>query len=168
MQVRKELDKRRSQNHHINEIIEEMFYPEFQLHTEEEAADRAQQVARGEAGVDEELGHGDELELQIREWQLPVDLLRVYAEREGDFEPHHYELLMERVSYYCANRERIQGRLMRAWERAVAQLRKNKKLTKTPQCPYLFLTREEIPRHEGWMELERGLLRRMEACENVG
>lgn len=36
MNIRKEMDRTKSPNHHLNEIIEDLFYPEIKLGNEED------------------------------------------------------------------------------------------------------------------------------------
>ena len=75
--------------------------------------------------------------------------------------------MLERISYYCANRERIEERMMRNWEKIIAQMKKNKSIKGQPQCPYLFLTREEIPAHELWTDFEEGLQLKLTTCHTL-
>jgi disulfide oxidoreductase YuzD len=42
--IKKKLDRKKSQNHHINEIIEELFYPEMRLQNEQQVEMRVKQM----------------------------------------------------------------------------------------------------------------------------
>ena len=44
MNIKQQLDRKKSQNHHINEIVEELFYPEVKLANEQEVALRVRQI----------------------------------------------------------------------------------------------------------------------------
>ena len=63
------------------------------------------------------------------------------------FEYKHYIVLLERLSYYCINRERMQKERIEKWGRYQEKLRKNDPKYKIKACPYMFLEREEIIRH---------------------
>ena len=70
----------------------------------------------------EEEFKADDLTQQIKENYLPVDLLQLHEERWEEFTHKHYSVLMERMSYYCHNRERIQKKMMQNWERLVKKM----------------------------------------------
>lgn len=42
--IKQQLDRKKSQNHHINEIVEELFYPEVKLSNEQEVQLRVKQL----------------------------------------------------------------------------------------------------------------------------
>jgi hypothetical protein len=48
-EVKKQLDRKKSVNHHINEIVEELFYPEVRLQDERQVEMRARQMDSGTA-----------------------------------------------------------------------------------------------------------------------
>jgi hypothetical protein len=45
LNLRKEMDKAKSPNHHLNEIIEDLFYPEMRFNNQEEVEQRVKQMS---------------------------------------------------------------------------------------------------------------------------
>ena len=60
---------------------------------------------------------------------------------------------MQRINGYCFNREEIKKKKLWAWEKTVKKMRSKDPRAKSMPCPYLFLEKEEIPRHEAWINL---------------
>jgi hypothetical protein len=109
----------------------------------------------------------DDLTQEIKENYLPVDLLRLHEEKWEEFTHKHYSALMERMSYYCHNRERIQKKMMENWERMVKKMQEKEGKSKPVKCPYLFLEREEITRHEQWAAMMKEIHRKMTQIADI-
>ena len=53
MEIKKQMDRKKSPNHHLNEIIEELFYPQIQLSNQKEVDLRVKQISN-ESSLKEE------------------------------------------------------------------------------------------------------------------
>lgn len=85
LQIQKELDRRVHPSQHLNELMDEIFYPDI--------TKKDEVAALGLSGSkDFSFGeYGDELEEMIEEQVLPADLLEgIYLENMDEFEPVHY------------------------------------------------------------------------------
>jgi hypothetical protein len=79
LSIRKEMDRVKSPNHHLNEIVEELFYPEIQLNNQEEVMQREKQVSSESVEQQwEELVRMDYLTSEIMQNSLPLELLDLH------------------------------------------------------------------------------------------
>lgn len=165
LELRKAEDRSKSQNHHLNAIIEELFYPSLPLDKPAEVEQKVQQLTTPGEGLQAML-RSEEIITTLKHYSLPVELLTVYAEKWEEFEAKSYIVLLERMSYYCVNREKIRARKMEVWEREVAKL-KEKEGRRTLKCPFLFLTREEIPRHPLWAQFVQNFTKKLQQISDI-
>ena len=98
---------------------------------------------------------------EISKASLPMDLFAIHEQKWKEFTPTHYQKLMFRLSYYCNNRERIKQNTMSNWERLVKKMQETDGKAKLAKCPYLFLEKEEVMRHEHWGSLMKEIHRKI-------
>ena len=103
----------------------------------------------------------DDLSQEIQKASLPMDILGIHEQKWKEFTADHYDKLMFRLGYYCNNRERIKSNTVSNWERLVKKMQETDGKPKPTKCPYLFLEKEEIMRHEHWGSLMKEIHRKL-------
>jgi hypothetical protein len=64
------------------------------------------------------------------------------------------------------NQEKIKQRKMEVWDREVAKL-KEKEGKRNIKCPFLFLSREEIPRHPLWVHFVQNFTKKLQQISDI-
>lgn len=77
--------------------------------------------------------------MEIIQNSLPLELLEVHEQKAEMFKAEHYEVLMEKINYYCFHREKIKKRREDNWEKLIKKMRSKDPKAQTMKCPYLFL-----------------------------
>lgn len=74
---------------------------------------------------------------------------------------------MFRLGYYCNNRERVKSNTINNWERLVKKMQETEGKPKPNKCPYLFLEKEEIMRHEHWGSLMKEIHKKLTDIKDI-
>jgi hypothetical protein len=163
LQIQKELDRRSYPSQHINELMDQIFYPDVSLAEEQAAKLHIQASHLHEYQDFQDQGSLSQAQKQINKIVLATELIDLYNQSGALMTIRECVALFKKIADYFKKRERIKEKVEEGWARMNQSMKRKDKNYKEKKCPFIFIDKEDTFHYKPWYEMIDHFVSRMQS-----